>query len=61
MEIAAPDEPAQHRSTFADVAPALAACTDGVLFGAFWKRPGLSARDRSLVTVARKVFEEEGA
>ena len=40
---------------FADIAPALAAYTDQVLFGEVWKRPGLSARDRSLITVASLV------
>jgi 4-carboxymuconolactone decarboxylase len=37
---------------FADIAPALADYTDNVLFGDLWRRPGLSPRDRSLVTVA---------
>lgn len=45
------DKPAQ-KSPFADVAPALADYTDNVLFGDVWKRPGLSPRDRSLITVA---------
>jgi 4-carboxymuconolactone decarboxylase len=35
-----------------DVAPKLAELTDEVLFGDVWKRPGLSPRDRSLITVA---------
>lgn len=35
-----------------DVAPKLAELTDEVLFGDVWARPGLSARDRSLITVA---------
>ena len=34
------------------LAPGLAALTDDVLFGDVWKRPGLSPRDRSLVTIA---------
>ena len=34
-----------------DVAPALAEYTDNVLFGDVWERPGLSPRDRSLVTI----------
>ncbi len=34
------------------VAPALARYTQGVLLGDLWKRPGLAARDRSLITVA---------
>jgi alkylhydroperoxidase/carboxymuconolactone decarboxylase family protein YurZ len=35
-----------------DVAPKLADLTDNVLFGDVWERPGLSKRDRSLVTVS---------
>ncbi|WP_129658322.1 carboxymuconolactone decarboxylase family protein [Rothia uropygialis] len=35
-----------------DVAPKLAELTDEVLFGDVWARPGLSPRDRSLITVA---------
>ena len=33
-------------------APKLAELTDNVLFGDIWERPGLSKRDRSLITVA---------
>jgi 4-carboxymuconolactone decarboxylase len=40
------------QKAFGDVAPALASYTDDVLFGDVWKRPGLSPRDRSLITVA---------
>jgi len=43
------------RNPFADIAPALADYTDRVLFGDVWKRPGLSPRDRSLITVASLV------
>jgi 4-carboxymuconolactone decarboxylase len=39
------------RSPFGDIAPALGRYTDEVLFGEVWERPGLSKRDRSLVTV----------
>src|SRR5579859_3741770 len=46
------DKPAPSRHPFADVAPALAEYTEKVLFGEVWKRPGLSPRDRSLITVA---------
>src|SRR5579872_2002633 len=42
----------QPRHPFADVTPALADITEKVLFGEVWKRPGLSPRDRSLITVA---------
>jgi len=34
------------------LAPGLAALTDDVLFGDVWRRPELSARDRSLVTIS---------
>ena len=43
------------RRPFADVAPALDELTQGVLFGEVWERPGLSKRDRSLITVATLV------
>ncbi|MFG3076457.1 carboxymuconolactone decarboxylase family protein [Streptomyces sp. NPDC048225] len=36
----------------ADIAPRLVEITDEVLFADVWKRPGLSPRDRSLVTVS---------
>lgn len=38
-----------------DIAPKLAELTDDVLFGDIWERPGLSKRDRSLVTVSALV------
>ena len=47
---AAPQTRAQQ--LFGDVNPKLAALTDDVLFGDVWARPGLSPRDRSLVTVS---------
>ncbi len=43
------------QQAYGDVAPALADFTDRVLFGEVWERPGLSKRDRSLVTVAALV------
>lgn len=36
-------------------APKLMELTDQVLFGDVWERPGLSKRDRSLITVAALV------
>jgi 4-carboxymuconolactone decarboxylase len=47
-----PDKPSPPRNPLGDVAPALAAYTDEVLFGDVWERPGLNKRDRSLITVA---------
>ena len=46
-----PDTPSAARLAFGDVAPALADYTDNVLFGDLWERPGLSQRDRSLITI----------
>lgn len=37
---------------YGEFAPAMVDFTDRVLFGEAWTRPGLSPRDRSLVTVA---------
>jgi 4-carboxymuconolactone decarboxylase len=44
--------PDNARKSFGDVAPKLAEISDLVLFGDVWERPGLSKRDRSLVTCA---------
>jgi 4-carboxymuconolactone decarboxylase len=44
---ARPSGPVQQR-----IAPGLATLTDDVLFGDVWRRPELSPRDRSLVTVS---------
>ena len=43
------------RGPYADIAPALDDFTQRVLFGQVWERPGLSKRDRSLITVATLV------
>jgi 4-carboxymuconolactone decarboxylase len=43
------------RDLIGDVAPKLAELTEVVLFGDLWERPGLSKRDRSLITVATLV------
>ena len=50
-----PDEPAAPRNPYSDIAPTLGDYTDHVLFGDVWERPGLSKRDRSLITVATLV------
>ena len=43
---------AQARTVMQEIAPHLADLTANVLFGDVWERPGLSKRDRSLITVA---------
>src|SRR5256714_4326284 len=45
-------EPSGAEKMFGDFAPALVGFTDDVLFGQVWTRPQLSAKERSLVTVA---------
>jgi 4-carboxymuconolactone decarboxylase len=47
-----PQEKSGAAKMFGDFAPGLVAFTDTVLFGQVWTRPGLSSRDRSLVTIA---------
>lgn len=54
---AAPDvgvkqAPSRAQQLMGDFAPKLAELTDNVLFGDVWERPGLSKRDRSLVTIS---------
>lgn len=48
----APETPSRAQQLIGDVAPKLVQLTDDVLFGDVWERPGLSSRDRSLITVA---------
>src|SRR6266513_6393835 len=45
-------EPSGAARMFGDFAPALVGFTDDVLFGEVWERTELSAKERSLVTVA---------
>ena len=49
------EQPSPIRQMFGDFAPKLVDLTEDVLFGDVWERPGLSKRDRSLVTVAALV------
>ena len=50
-----PAEPSPTQRMIGDFAPKLVEMTDNVLFGDIWERPGLSKRDRSLITVAALV------
>ena len=45
-------EPSGAEKMFGDFAPALVGYTDDVLFGQAWKRPELTPKERSLITVA---------
>jgi 4-carboxymuconolactone decarboxylase len=48
-------EPSSIRKRFGDFAPKLVDLTDEVVYGDIWERPGLSKRDRSLVTISALV------
>lgn len=45
-------QPSRAQQLMGQTAPKLAELTDTVLYGDIWKRPQLSPRDRSLITVA---------
>ncbi len=49
------NQPTAAQQMIGDFAPKLVELTDDVLFGDIWERPGLSKRDRSLITVATLV------
>lgn len=46
------DQKTPMRAPWGDIAPRLTEISNTVLFDDVWQRPGLSQRDRSLVTVA---------
>jgi 4-carboxymuconolactone decarboxylase len=50
-----PAEPSRAQQLLGDFAPKLVSLTDEVIFADVWERPGLSKRDRSLITVAALV------
>ena len=45
-------QPSAARRTFGEFAPTFVDLTDDVLFGQVWARPQLTAKERSLITVA---------
>jgi 4-carboxymuconolactone decarboxylase len=55
----AQDSPAPSASDVQAVSPALAHYTQSRLLGEVWKRPGLSPRDRSIVTLAALVARSQ--
>ena len=48
------------RNEVRQVAPRLIELTESVVYGDIWERPGLSKRDRSLITVAALVAMYRG-
>lgn len=47
-----PDKNSRAQQLFGQIAPKFAELTDNVLYADVWERPGLSKRDRSLITVS---------
>jgi 4-carboxymuconolactone decarboxylase len=56
-----PNAPAQAHGDVRTVAPALDRYAHGTLFGNLWRRPDLSPRDRSLVTLAALIARNQAA
>ena len=56
----AQNKPASNREKVITVAPALVELSKRVLFGEVWERPGLSKRDRSMITVAALIALNRG-
>jgi len=52
-------KPPSSRVALGEVAPALEGYTRDSLFGDLWKRPGLSSRDRCLVTLAAMITRNQ--
>jgi 4-carboxymuconolactone decarboxylase len=55
-----PKTAATARNEVRQVAPRLIELTESVVYGDIWERPGLSKRDRSLITVAALVAMYRG-
>ena len=51
----AQSQPSSARDQVRNIVPGLIDLSERVLFGEVWERPGLSKRDRSLITVAALV------
>src|SRR5947207_3438967 len=54
-------DPTRMREDVRGVAPALEKYRDNTLLGGVWKRPGLSMRDRSIVTLAALIARNQTA
>src|SRR5258708_1678085 len=54
-------DPAKSRDDVRAVAPALEKYRQDTLFGDVWKRPGLNARDRSIVALAALITRNQAA
>src|SRR5688500_1054596 len=60
MSMSIPKTASTARSEVRQVAPRLIELTESLVYGDIWERPGLSKRDRSLITVAALVAMYRG-
>src|SRR5688500_1725635 len=60
MSVSIPKTASTARSEVRQVAPRLIELTEKVVYGDVWERPGLSKRDRSLITVAALIAMYRG-
>jgi 4-carboxymuconolactone decarboxylase len=58
--VSIPKTASSARSEVRRVAPRLIELTESVVYGDIWERPGLSKRDRSLITVAALIAMYRG-
>jgi len=58
--VSIPKSASSARNEVRQVAPRLIELTESVVYGDIWERPGLSKRDRSLITVAALVAMYRG-
>jgi 4-carboxymuconolactone decarboxylase len=60
LPVSIPKTASSARSEVRQVAPRLIELTESVVYGDIWERPGLSKRDRSLITVAALIAMYRG-
>jgi 4-carboxymuconolactone decarboxylase len=60
LSVTTPKTASSARSEVRQVAPRLIELTESLVYGDIWERPGLSKRDRSLITVAALVAMYRG-
>jgi 4-carboxymuconolactone decarboxylase len=58
--VSIPKTASSARSEVRQVAPRLIELTESVVYGDIWERPGLSKRDRSLITIAALIAMYRG-
>jgi len=60
LPVSIPKTASSARSEVRQVAPRLIELTESIVYGDIWERPGLSKRDRSLITIAALIAMYRG-